>query len=337
MKLRAQQSQNRSIETIVASAVVGLGVMALINGVLARRAERRNPPKGSFIDVNGVRLHYVEKGSGSPVVLLHGNQSMGDDFEISGVLDLVAEKHRVIVFDRPGFGHSGRPRTTVWTASAQASLIRRALRQLGVERPVVVGHSWGALLGATYAVDYPADTGAVLLLSGYYFPSTRLDVAMAKVAAMPVLGDILRYTISPLLGWLTGPLVLKTVFAPSKVPDRFKQEFPFSMALRPSQIRATAGDAALMNSSAARLGGRYEGLAMPVAIMAGRGDKIVDIGSQPQWLHALVPQSTLQIAEGTGHMLHHAFPEHVAETIEALCAAMRPDVSLEQTVRQAAP
>ena len=336
MKLRAQQSQNRRIETIVASAIVGLGVTALINGALARRAERRNPPKGNFIDVNGVKLHYVERGSGSPVVLLHGNQSMGDDFEISGVLDLVAEKHRVMVFDRPGFGHSERPRTTVWTASAQASLIRKALRQLGVEKPVVVGHSWGALLVATYAVDYPADTGAVLLLSGYYFPSRRLDVAMAKVAAMPVLGDILRYTISPLLGWLTGPLVLKTVFAPSKVPDRFKQEFPFSMALRPSQIRATVGDAALMVSGAARLSGRYEGLAMPVAIMAGRGDKIVDIGSQPQWLHALVPQSTLQIAEGTGHMLHHAFPEQVAETIDALCAAMHPDASLEQTIRQVA-
>ena len=337
MKLRAQHSQNRGIETVVASAIVGLGVSALINGTLARRAEHRNPPKGSFIDVNGVKLHYVERGSGSPVVLLHGNQSMGDDFDISGVLDLIAEKHRVIVFDRPGFGHSERPRTTVWTASAQASLIRKALRQLGVERPVVVGHSWGALLAATYAVDYPADTGAVLLLSGYYFPSTRLDVAMAKVAAMPVLGDILRYTISPLLGWLTGPLVLKTVFAPSNVPDRFKREFPFSMALRPSQIRATAGDAALMNSSAARLSGRYEGLAMPVAIMAGRGDKIVDVGSQPQWLHALVPQSTLQIAEGTGHMLHHAFSEQVAETMEALCAAMHPDASLEQTLRQAAP
>jgi pimeloyl-ACP methyl ester carboxylesterase len=109
------------------------------------------------------------------------------------------------------------------------------------------------------------------------------------------------------------------------------------MALRPSQIRATNGDAALMNSSAARLSGRYEGLAMPVAIMAGRGDKIVDIGPQPQWLHALVPQSTLQVINGTGHMLHHEYPERVGETVEALCAAMWLDASLEQTIRQAAP
>ena len=76
---------------------------------------------------------------------------------------------------------------------------------------------------------------------------------------------------------------------------------------------------------------------MPVAIMAGRGDKIVDIGSQPQWLHALVTQSTLQLINGTGHMLHYENPGRVCETIEALCAAMRLDASLEQTVRQAAP
>src|SRR4051812_27126853 len=104
--------------TISASVIVGVGIAALINGALARRAERRNPARGAFIEVDGVRLHYIEKGTGSPVVLLHGNQAMADDFEISGVFDLIAEKHRVIAFDRPGFGYSERPRVMVWTPSA---------------------------------------------------------------------------------------------------------------------------------------------------------------------------------------------------------------------------
>jgi alpha-beta hydrolase superfamily lysophospholipase len=106
--------------SVAASVIVGLGMAALINGALARGAERRNPARGTFIEIDGTRLHYIEKGTGSPVVLLHGNQAMADDFEISGVFDLVAEKHRVIAFDRPGFGHSERPRETVWTPSAQA-------------------------------------------------------------------------------------------------------------------------------------------------------------------------------------------------------------------------
>jgi pimeloyl-ACP methyl ester carboxylesterase len=311
--------------TIAASAIVGLGIAALLNGVLARRAERRNPPRGAFIDVDGVRLHYIEKGTGSPVVLLHGNQAMADDFEISGVFDRIAEKHRVIAFDRPGFGYSERPRETVWTPSAQGSLIRKALVKLGVEKPVLVGHSWGTLVALAYAVEHPADTGALLLLSGYYFPRKRLDVVIASLSAIPLIGDVLCYTISPLLGWLTGPLLLKIIFAPSHVAERFKREFAFSMALRPSQIRATAGDSSLMVPGAARLTGHYLELAMPVAIMAGRGDKIVDIEPHPMRLHGVIRQSTIEVIDGTGHMLHHAFPEKVSAKVEALCAEMQSE------------
>ena len=149
---------------VAASVIVGLGIAALINGALARGAERRYPARGAFIEVDGTRLHYIEKGTGSPVVLLHGNQAMADDFQISGVFDLVAEKHRVIAFDRPGFGHSERPRETVWTPSAQADLIHKALVKLDVRTPVIVGHSWGTLVALAYAIEHPADIGALLLL-----------------------------------------------------------------------------------------------------------------------------------------------------------------------------
>jgi pimeloyl-ACP methyl ester carboxylesterase len=305
---------------VAAAVIVGLGIAALINGALARIAERRNPARGGFIEVDGTRLHYIEKGRGPPVVLLHGNQAMADDFKISGVFDLVAEKHRVIAFDRPGFGHSERPHETVWTPSAQADLVHKALVKLDVRTPVMVGHSWGTLVALAYAVEHPADTGALLLLSGYYFPKKRLDVIIGSLPAIPMLGDLLRYTIWPVLGWLTGPLLLKTVFAPSKVTDRFKREFPLSMALRPSQIRATAGDSALMVPGAASLKEHYGELAMPISIMAGRGDKIVEIEPHPMRLHGLVRQSTLEVVDGTGHMIHHAFPDKVAAAVEALCA-----------------
>jgi pimeloyl-ACP methyl ester carboxylesterase len=250
--------------------------------------------------------------------LLHGNQSLVVDFEISGLFDLLARNNRVIAFDRPGFGHSDRPRGKVWTASAQAALIRKALSQLGIEKPVIiVGHSWGTLVALAHAVDHRAHTGALLLLSGYYFPTTRLDAVIASLPAVPVIGDLLRYTISPLLGWLTGPFILKMVFQPSRVTERVKREFPFSMVLRPSQIRATAGDAAQMAPAASALARHYRQLTMPVAIMAGRGDKIVAISPHPRRLHATIPVSTLQLMD-TGHMIHHAFPEEVAARVRRL-------------------
>jgi hypothetical protein len=71
----------------------------------------------------------------------------------------------------------------------------------------------------THAVDHRADTGALLLLSGYYFPTRRLDAVIASLPAIPVVGDLLRYTISPILGWITGPILLKKLFEPSEAPN----------------------------------------------------------------------------------------------------------------------
>jgi hypothetical protein len=121
-----------------------LTVSAIVNQQLAKKAQRDNPPTGRFIEVDGVRLHYVERGAGRPLVLFHGNGSMIQDFESSGLIYLAAQNYRVIVFDRPGYGHSDRPRNVVWTPAAQAELFFEALQQLGVHSALVLGHSWGA-------------------------------------------------------------------------------------------------------------------------------------------------------------------------------------------------
>ena len=104
--------------TAAVVSVAALAISALVNGRLAKDAERRNPPKGQFLEIDGVRLHYVERGKGEPLVLLHGNGSMIQDFKSSGLLDKAAKKYRVIVFDRPGYGHSRRPRGTLWSAGS---------------------------------------------------------------------------------------------------------------------------------------------------------------------------------------------------------------------------
>src|SRR6476620_1968205 len=120
------------VASAIAATVALMATAAVVNRKLADKAQRENPPQGRFIDIDGVRLHYVERGSGRPLVLLHGNGSMIQDFESSGLVDLAAKKYRVIAFDRPGFGHSNRPRGTVWTPQAQADLLNAALIKMGV-------------------------------------------------------------------------------------------------------------------------------------------------------------------------------------------------------------
>ncbi len=301
----------------VAVSVGTLGALAVANYLMARRAERQHPPKGSFLDVDGVRLHYTDRGKGSPVVLIHGNMVTGDDYNTSGVAEILEESHRVIIFDRPGFGHSERPRGQIWTADKQADLLHNALQQLGIVRPVVVGHSWGAIVAMAMAVRHESDTAGVVALSGYYFWTFRPDVLLVGVGALPVIGDLLRYTISPLLNWLLMPLVKRALFSPGSVPARFQAEFSTAMAVRPSQIRATSQDGALMIPGALALRDHYKDLTLPVIIVAGDGDKVV-FKRRAEQLKAAVKGSVLYIVQGAGHMVHHQATQQVVEAVEAV-------------------
>jgi pimeloyl-ACP methyl ester carboxylesterase len=306
---------------LACGAAAALGALALVNRAAARRAERKHPPRGEFIEVDGVRLHYSDRGAGQPIVLIHGNAVSGDDWNTSGVADLLLrDGHRVIVFDRPGFGHSERPRGRAWTAMQQAELLHKALKQLGIERPVVVGHSWGTIVALSMAVRRPADTAGLVLLSGYYFWTLRPDALLVAAGAIPVLGDVLRYTVSPWLGRLLMPLQKRAMFSPAAVTEPFKREYSDAMALRPSQIRATSMDGALMIPGALRLRRRYDELSMPVLIMAGSGDKIV-FKRNAERLQASIPGSDLRVVEGAGHMVHHSAPRRVVEAIRSVAAA----------------
>jgi len=296
-----------------------LAAIALINRHLSNKAEHDNPPAGRFLEVSGVRLHYVERGSGEPLVLLHGNGSMIQDFESSGLIDLAAKDFRVIVFDRPGFGHSDRPRNVVWTPDAQAELIKRALDRLGVSNAIVLGHSWGASVAVALALKYPGLVRGLVLASGYYYPTARADVLAMGAPSLPLIGDILSHTLSPLISRATWPLMMAKIFGPRSVPNKF-EAFPKEMALRPSQIRASAAESALMIPDAFHLRKKYVDLKMPVVIIAGEQDRLIDIDSQSARLHSDVSQSRFHRIPGNGHMIQQTATDRVMSAISEVAS-----------------
>ena len=296
-----------------------LAATAVVNGQLARKAQRDNPPQGKFIEIDGVRLHYVERGNGRPLVLLHGNGSMIQDFESSGLIDLAAANYRVIVFDRPGFGHSLRPRNVVWTPEAQAELFAKALARLDVSQAIVLGHSWGASVAVALAIKHPSLVEALVLASGYYFPTPRADILLAG-PAIPGLGDIVALTMAPILSRLMWPAMLSKMFGPRSVPEKFAG-FPKEMAVRPSQIRASAAETALMIPNAIASAKTYDVLAMPVIIIAGEDDRLIDIDAQSGRLHNEVRQSKMHRIAGAGHMIQQSATGDVMAAIDEAAAA----------------
>ena len=312
---------------IVVATAASLAAMTVYNISRARKTEREHPPTGRFVIVRGVRLHYIERGEGSPVALLHGNVVTAEDFRTSRVLELLARRHRVIAFDRPGFGYSDRPHCSAWSARAQADLLKEAFDVVDIKRPIVLGHSWGAAVALALALDYPHDVRGLVLLSGYYYPTLRADVLLSSPPAIPIIGDLLRFSISPLLGKLMQPLLLKGMFAPLPVPATFSTGSTPNMSLRPGQIRAESQDGVAMIPGAIAMRSRYQELKMPVVIMGGTKDRVVD-AKQPRRLNAQIPHSILRMFPGVGHMIHYAVPEEVVEAIEV---ARGLDTALDKT------
>jgi pimeloyl-ACP methyl ester carboxylesterase len=324
-----EQPRRSRAGTAAAVTLAALAASYLAVRNRTAKAERDNLPAGRFIEVEGVRLHYLEQGEGPVLLLLHGNIVTADDFRTNGLMERLSRSFRVIAIDRPGFGYSERPRATSWTPKAQARLMHLALRHLGADQYLVLAHSWGTLVALQMALQAPDKVRGLLLLSGYYYPGARLDVPVAALPAIPLLGDLMRFTLSPLLGRLAWPLAAKGLFSPHEVTETFRREDPW-MLLRPGQVRATADEAALMVEAAAALAPRYAELHMPVLLMAGKNDRVIDPGSHSGRLHQDVPHSALTLLPDVGHMVQHLAQNEIVEAVNDLAerAGMRPSMGL---------
>ena len=126
----------------------------------------------------------------------------------------------MILFDRPGFGYSERPRGRLWTPRAQARLIARALDWLQADAAILYGHSLGAQVAAEIALTTPSRVRALVLGAGYT-PTPRPDVPAFVPLAVPGIGDVLRHLIAPLV---MAPL-MRRIYASSS-----RRRFPSGSA-----------------------------------------------------------------------------------------------------------
>ena len=98
--------------------------------------------------------------------------------------------------------------------------------------------AWPVITALAWALKHPGTVARVVLLSGYYYPSARVDAAMLGIAEMPLVRPVFENAIAPLQTRLTGPAGVKMVFAPAETSKKFVDEMPFGLMLRPGQIAA---------------------------------------------------------------------------------------------------
>ncbi len=276
------------------------------------------PPRGRFVDVPGARLHVRESGHGPAVLLVHGLGGQSAHFDY-GVADALAQHHRVIAVDRPGAGHSQRGPAMPADVSTQAAALAALIDQLGLVRPTVAGHSLGGAIALTLALEHPDKVGALALVA----PLTHVqDSAPAVFRALaiesPWLRTLFAWTLATPASIAGSKKVLAAVFAPESAPRDFAVKGGGMLSLRPRQFLAASGDMQALPGHMPGVQARYGELSVPVSVLYGRDDAILDWKVQGQGLLDKVAGARLELVDG-GHMLPVTQPRLVADFI-AQCA-----------------
>jgi pimeloyl-ACP methyl ester carboxylesterase len=186
-----------------------------------------------------------------------------------------------------------------------------------------LGHSWGTLVAIALALQKEYPVRGLVLASGYYFPTPRWDVWMMSGPAVPILGDLVRYTLAPIVSWAILPRLLRKLFAPRTVPRIFRNEFPASLTLRPKQLRAAAEESALLVPTAARFQFQYSTVQCPIRIFHGAEDQVCEV-QQARRLQQTLHRSLLHIVEEAGHMVTYADANGIAQSVAALAGVTPP-------------
>jgi pimeloyl-ACP methyl ester carboxylesterase len=318
------------------SALVLLAALLVVAGLVgfsagaARGIERIVPPQGGFLDLDGERLHVLDTGSGRPVVLIHGLGGQMGNFTHSLVGRLSAD-FRVVAFDRPGSGYSPLAPGAPGDLAAQAATFARAIRALKLEKPVVVGHSYGGTVALALAVDHPDCVGALALVA----PATQPIAAPPRAfRALAIRSRLLRrlfaWTVATPGGLLASRLTLRALFGPEDDPADFPVAGGGLLALRPANVYAASTEliaALALGDHPANITTRYPSLRIPVGILYGRGDRVLDWRDQGEAMKRTIASLDLEIVDG-GHMLPVTQPDVVAAFIRRIAAKTSAEESV---------
>lgn len=285
-----------------------------------KQAPAHYPPRGQFIKVKGIRLHYLRKGRGSPVVLLHGSFATLNYFTFS-IFDRLAEEFDVTVLEQPGYGYSERPDQAM-SLEDHADYLREALRELGIEKPVLAAHSWGAGVALAYAIQYPSGAAALVFLNGYVRPSDGPVELLYRLPAYPVIGKIFLHCLLAPIGKIQAPYRTRNSFAPNAAAEDYARVIE-AFTLRPENFAHNAEDVRHCSPSLRRLLTRFDKIQAPLYILTGDKDCVSQKEYHADWLKERLPQSEITVFPETGHMIAFAWPDKTLEFIRRAAAASK--------------
>ena len=268
--------------------------------------------------VDGTSLNYVSAGSGQPVVLIHGNPGSYQDYTLA-VIERLSQSYYVVAFDRPGHGYSERQDSVHTTVEVQARIIRDALDKLGIKKPVLVGHSWGGSLVLAAAVAYEKDLAGIVLLAPAAYPTVSREW-WSLLPHVPLIGNLVVNRLTPFLGRAMVRKSLQEAYDPQDVQEDYVEQ-SLELWIQPDHIRACAYDERTLGASLTGLSKHYRDIEVPVVIVTGSADRLLNPEEHAYPLHKAIKNSKLVVLPETGHQLPQTRPEAVVSAVDLVWAA----------------
>ena len=316
-----------------------LGLLAAAFGFTAWKAraiEHAFPNHGELIDVGGFRMNslFVPAGDDAdlpPIVFIHGASGNLRDQETAfrGRLEGRAD---LLFVDRPGHGYSERGSGRNGWPDGQADAIARLMELRGIGKAIVVGHSFGGAIAATFALEHPERTAGLLFLAPATHPWPGGVDWYYDLARMPGLGWLFSRLVALPAGLARIEGATRAVFHPNPRPEKYVTEGAPALVLRPRNFRDNAIDVANLNAYLKKVAPRYGAITAPTVVITGNRDAIVSEEIHSAGLKRDIGQAELVRIDNLGHKPDYVVPDVVIAAIEKLAGL---DRDLEAVARAA--
>lgn len=268
----------------------------------------------NYADLRNGRMHYVDQGSGPPILLVHGTPTWS--YEYRHLVAALSQTHRCIAPDHLGFGRSARPADFAYTPEAHAAVLAEFVEALGLDRFTLVVHDFGGPIGLPLALQPGSRVSRLVLMNTWAWPLND-DAKMARGAKF--------------IGGAAGRLLYKYANAslrlimPSAYGDRRKltkeihRQYLDIFRDREARVLVLHALAKSLLGSRAHYQSLLDGIAtlrrIPVLIVWGMKDSAFQPYQLERW-QALLPEAQVARLADAGHWPHEEDPARVVAEIE---------------------
>ena len=304
--------------------------------VKTREIEALYPAVGEMIDVGGYRLHAVHvprpvTADLPPLVFIHGASGNLRDQMVPFRPEFEGRAEMLFV-DRPGHGWSERGGAQNDTPDGQADAIAAAMRAKGISKAIIIGHSFGGAIAASFALNHPHMTAGLVFLAPATHPWPGGIAWYYGLTSMPIIGQLFANTLALPAGLTRLESGSACVFAPNPKPDSYIVDTAPALVLRPEAFRSNAIDVANLKPYVTRVAPRYAEIDAPTVIITGDSDSVVLAHIHSEGLARDIDGAELIWIRNLGHK-----PDHVTTglAVRAIDKVAGLDVDLKAAARQA--